>query len=252
GPWSPGTPRARLARRPVRAAVLGPGGVTSLDYSQETPMLFAELADRLVSQVGRPAQAGDVYLAQGGSLMGDEPAIRALLAEVVVPQVPLAISAANLWIGSGGNVSYLHFDPMENVLAMLCGRKKLVLIPPDQTHHVYPIYDPDPLGSATDLRRPDFAKHPGLHLATYSEVVLEAGEALFIPLGWWHHVASEGLNIAVNVWWYPRHVRWLLNAPMRGLFLSQLTSRQGLKRLLKVKWKALRQLCSFAPMRRYA
>ncbi|MBC7543161.1 MAG: hypothetical protein H7338_10560, partial [Candidatus Sericytochromatia bacterium] len=37
GTWSLGSLRARLGRRPVRAAVVGPGGVTTLDYSQGTP-----------------------------------------------------------------------------------------------------------------------------------------------------------------------------------------------------------------------
>jgi hypothetical protein len=239
----------RLGDRPVRAAILGQGGVTTLDYCNERPLLFADLVGRLRSQTGRPARAGDVYLAQGGSLLSQDPPIQALYNEIDVPKVPLAVRAATLWMGSGGNVTYLHFDPMENVLAMLKGRKKLVLIPPDETPHVYPIYDPDPLGSAVNLRQPDFERHPRLKSVTYWEVVLEEGEALFLPMGYWHHVASEGLNIAVNVWWAPQHARWLLNAPMRGLFLAQITSRKGLKRLAKAKFQALKQLLSFAPMR---
>ncbi len=29
----------------------------------------------------------------------------------------------------------------------------------------------------------------------------QAGDALFLPEGWWHQVQSEGITIAVNFWW---------------------------------------------------
>jgi hypothetical protein len=247
--WTLDYLRSHLAERPVSAAVLGPEGVTTLDACNETTLPFTTLVDRLLTQTGRPAKAGDVYLAQGGSLLQDDPAIQTLLADVVVPDVPLAMKAATLWMGSGGNASYLHFDPMENVLAMLQGRKRLVLIPPGQTAKVYPIYDPDPLGSAANLRHPDLTRHPRLQQVPYWEVDLAAGEALFLPLGYWHYVVSSGLNIAVNVWWAPRHVRWLLNAPMRGLFLAQLASPRWRRRIKQAKLAALRQLLSVAPFR---
>ena len=32
-------------------------------------------------------------------------------------------------------------------------------------------------------------------------VVLEAGDALYIPPYWWHQVLSEGRSLAVNFWW---------------------------------------------------
>jgi hypothetical protein len=32
-------------------------------------------------------------------------------------------------------------------------------------------------------------------------VELHAGEILFMPAFWWHHVVSEGENVAVNFWW---------------------------------------------------
>lgn len=241
GRWDLASFRKRLGDRTFRAAVLGPGGVTTLDACNEIPLPFGAFADRIEAQVGRPAAEGDVYLAQGGSLLQADPAVRALRDEVVVPRVPLDLFAQTLWIGSGGNVSYLHFDPMENVLAMVAGTKRLVLFAPDQTRHVYPIYDPDPLGSAVDLRAPDYTRHPRLRQARYQEVVLEAGEALYLPLGWWHHVASSGLNIAVNVWWYPRAFQWLVNEPMRGLARRQLASPRGRRRLAKAHLESLKR-----------
>jgi ribosomal protein L16 Arg81 hydroxylase len=37
--------------------------------------------------------------------------------------------------------------------------------------------------------------------------VLEAGELLYLPPGWWHHVRSLGVTISVNTWWAPPGVR---------------------------------------------
>lgn len=37
----------------------------------------------------------------------------------------------------------------------------------------------------------------------------QAGDALFLPEGWWHQVDSEGVTIAVNFWWrshFDRHL----------------------------------------------
>jgi len=32
-------------------------------------------------------------------------------------------------------------------------------------------------------------------------VVLRAGEMLYIPPGWWHHVTAETLSVSVSFWW---------------------------------------------------
>lgn len=31
---------------------------------------------------------------------------------------------------------------------------------------------------------------------------MEAGDCLYIPYHWYHHVYSSGRNLAVNVWWW--------------------------------------------------
>jgi hypothetical protein len=55
-----------------------------------------------------------------------------------------------------------------------------------------------------DLRKPDYSKYPRFRQALESaqEAVLEPGDAIFIPILWWHGVESLGpLNILVNYWW---------------------------------------------------
>ena len=50
------------------------------------------------------------------------------------------------------------------------------------------------------------------------EVTLEAGDALYLPAGWWHYVRQSGLTIALN-WWYdmePRGMAWVWQNFLRG------------------------------------
>ncbi|KAF5204688.1 2-oxoglutarate (2OG) and Fe(II)-dependent oxygenase superfamily protein [Thalictrum thalictroides] len=59
------------------------------------------------------------------------------------------------------------------------------------------------LNSSVDLKNPDYAIHSrAKHSLDYSQkVTLHAGDALFIPEGWFHQVDSDELTIAVNYWW---------------------------------------------------
>jgi hypothetical protein len=72
--------------------------------------------------------------------------------------------------------------------------------------------------SMVDFDAPDFAAHPRFAdaMATAQTVELEAGDAIFIPSMWWHHV--EGLaafNILVNYWW--RDTPAFLGQPQEAL-----------------------------------
>ena len=43
--------------------------------------------------------------------------------------------------------------------------------------------------------------YPGVSKVPYVECVLGAGEALYIPVGWWHYVRSCSVGISVSFWW---------------------------------------------------
>lgn len=54
--------------------------------------------------------------------------------------------------------------------------------------------------SGVDFVQPDAARHPLFAGAVRQMVPLRAGDALFIPDGWWHQVDSFGITLAVNYW----------------------------------------------------
>lgn len=45
------------------------------------------------------------------------------------------------------------------------------------------------------------AVYSGISKIPYVECVLQAGEALYIPIGWWHYVRSCSTGISVSYWW---------------------------------------------------
>lgn len=103
----------------------------------------------------------------------------------------------SFWIGPSGTITNLHFD-ISNVLNILIeGSKRFILVPSDNTCFVY---NSRGIFSEVDAKNPDTARHPLFSRAERFEVVLAPGDAIFIPVGWWHYVESlePSISIAFN------------------------------------------------------
>ncbi|HEX5353298.1 MAG TPA: cupin-like domain-containing protein [Rhodanobacteraceae bacterium] len=114
-----------------------------------------------------------------------------------------------LWMGNR-TTTPAHFDSQQNIACVICGARRFTLFPPDQLPNLYvgPL-DFAPTGAAISLARldrPDDPRYPRLKLALAEAQVAElsAGDAIYIPPLWWHHVESlQPLNALVNYWWNP-------------------------------------------------
>lgn len=113
----------------------------------------------------------------------------------------------NIWIGNRTVVA-AHNDDSENIACIAAGRRRFILFPPDQVNNLYIANaDISPGGrpiSLVNLKAPDFVAFPRFSdaLATAQVATLEAGDALYIPTNWWHHVeALDDVNILINYWW---------------------------------------------------
>ncbi len=115
--------------------------------------------------------------------------------------------APTLWLGNRAMVAP-HYDIHDNIAAVVAGRRRFTLYPPEQIDNLYP--GPalsTPAGvpvSMVDIRQPDLEQFPNYAQAeaVAQQAVLEPGDAVYIPALWWHGVESlEGLNILVNYWW---------------------------------------------------
>ena len=115
--------------------------------------------------------------------------------------------APRIWISNRSMIA-THFDLNQNIACVVSGRRKFTVFPPDQVGNLYigPLLRTPggPPISCVDLRNPDYERFPrfAAALETAKETILEPGDAIFIPVLWWHCVESlDALNILVNYWW---------------------------------------------------
>ena len=100
-------------------------------------------------------------------------------------------------------MSPLHFDPSDNLMVVVSGRKFVRLFAPVQTRKLYH-KTRDGLTNVTEL--PDDLDEPGIHEkfpalkeAEAMEAILDPGDVLFIPKGWWHWVVSLDMSISLGL-----------------------------------------------------
>ncbi|KAF8006436.1 hypothetical protein BT93_K0666 [Corymbia citriodora subsp. variegata] len=138
------------------------------------------------------------------------------------------LASVNLWMNIAEARSSTHYDPHHNLLCIVSGTKKVVLWPPSASPLLYPmpLYGEASNHSSLTLGKPDFTLHPRAeYLTNYSqEVILKAGDALFIPEGWFHQVDSDNLSVAVNFWWQSNLMR-SMSEHMDAYYLRRILRR---------------------------
>lgn len=113
----------------------------------------------------------------------------------------------SIWLSNQSRIA-AHHDVPNNIACCITGKRRFTLFPPEQLENLYigPL-DNTPAGQAVslvDFHQPDWVKFPKFERALQQAQVaeLDAGDALFLPSMWWHHVESlSPFNILVNYWW---------------------------------------------------
>jgi hypothetical protein len=156
----------------------------------------------------------------------------------------------SMWVGNQSRIA-AHYDVTDNIACVAAGKRRFTLFPPNQLDNLYigPL-DFTPAGqsaSLVDFTQPDLVKHPKFAEAIQHAQVaeLDAGDAIFIPSMWWHHV--EGLrrfNVLVNYWW--RQVDIQIGAPMDALNHALLSIRD-LPQAQRDVWRDIFEHYIFAP-----
>ncbi|KAG8653920.1 hypothetical protein MANES_05G081900v8 [Manihot esculenta] len=151
------------------------------------------------------------------------------------------LASINLWMNSALSRSSTHYDPHHNVLCIVAGCKQVVLWPSSASPSLYPmpIYGEASNHSSVALENPDFSLYPRAECSIkYSQkVILHAGDALFIPEGWFHQVDSSDLTIAVNFWWRSNIMSGMLEH-MDGYYLRRILRRLTDKEMNHILQKA--------------
>lgn len=182
-----------------------------IDYLNEpgkkTPGFWIDLATKL--PCAEPAETPDTPLYLTGwrafnlhPELLDDVELSPKFAEDWLPLLPPAFRkvleettkylSGGFLMGPAGSVATLHYDILRThaYLAQIIGRKKCTLFSPDDSGAIY--------NGKVDPEQPDFNRFPLFRNATAFECVLEPGELLFMPSGWWHHVVALEKSITVS------------------------------------------------------
>jgi hypothetical protein len=105
------------------------------------------------------------------------------------------------WLGPAGTVTPLHADYDDNLFVQIWGSKRIFLAPPHHDQFLYPVEANALLfGSPFDPEAPDFERFPLARQAALLELVVEPGDMLYVPAGWYHQVRSLSFSLSSNRW----------------------------------------------------
>jgi hypothetical protein len=102
--------------------------------------------------------------------------------------------------GMSGVIAENHFDASRNAITVLSGSRRYILTHPNQCDKLalYPKGHPSARHSAVDWTNPDLTTYPQFANAMSNEVVLTAGQVLYLPTDWFHFIVSLELNFQCN------------------------------------------------------
>ncbi len=195
--WSPDYLRARIGPMPIEVQTRradDPDFERNMAAHREI-MPFADFIDRITAEAGN-----DLYLTAYNSA-ANEAALAPLHADLGSLDRLLDGAAERphgmFWIGPTGTFTPLHHDLTNNLLLQIRGRKTVLMAAPGETprlyndHHVY--------SRVRDLTESGIvARFPQLEGLRVHRVVMEPGDALFVPLGWWHQLLATDFSVTIT------------------------------------------------------
>lgn len=158
---------------------------------------------QFIASLDQPAAKGPK--GEPPAYMGNNIVPARLLEHIKYPPYfdPALFIAPRIWIGPRGTLTPLHRDDTDNLFAQVWGQKSFLLAAP---HHrpALGTWSTAPKGGldGCDFNpdAPDYQRFPEAREVTFLRVVLQAGDLLFLPEGWFHQVESLSTSLSVNFW----------------------------------------------------
>ncbi|MBI3784750.1 MAG: cupin-like domain-containing protein [Deltaproteobacteria bacterium] len=195
--WSLAGLRERFGDRLISAIPTTNGRLNS-DIRTGVQFEAIRFAD-YVDQIER-GERPDYYLAAPGDVWVPE-----LKQEIRTPEYCRDAPWQNsrLWVSAPDTSAPLHRDVAENIFFQLVGRKRFFLYAPAASPWLYSNGFRSALPNYTqfDPETPDYDRFPLSRHVEPIEVILEPGDAIYLPSRWWHQVRSLDISVSFNFWW---------------------------------------------------
>jgi hypothetical protein len=180
--------RERHGHMPVRARVgdyIGTAFAPDRAMQDMTMAAYLDLAERTQ---GLPPYLGNLELKELNSMCH-------------WPTFFDKMGPPRFWIGPAGTVTPLHCDYDDNIFAQIWGTKRIFLAPPHHDEFLYPKEANAILfGSPFDPEAPDYERYPLARQANLVEVIVQPGDMLYVPAGWYHQVHALTFSLSSNRW----------------------------------------------------
>lgn len=210
--WSLDSLDSRFGDREIR--VTSGREAYGRDYDVDATKLEVTTTLReYVARIRREPESNDHYMIARNRNVRD--VLAALLEDVVLPEGVFrddVSDGAAFWLGPAGTVTPLHHDTSNIFFCQVVGRKRYRMIAPleigvlDGARSMY---------AAIDAEAPDLERFPWWSSVIVRDFVLAPGEALFIPVGWWHHVRALDVSMSLAINAFDRPNRWDWFVPSR-------------------------------------
>ena len=110
----------------------------------------------------------------------------------------------NMFFGGQGSVTFLHYDiDLAHIFhTHFNGRKHVILFENKWSERLYRIPFATYALEDYDIENPDFEKFPALDGIEGQEIILEHGDTLFMPTGYWHWMKylDGSFSISLRAW----------------------------------------------------
>ena len=126
-----------------------------------------------------------------------------------------------LFVGGATSITHMHFDiDVSHILhTQFMGRKRVLLFPNEEQYKLY--RKPFEVLSLVDFSHyhedngtPDYEAFPAVRYAKGYEVILEHGDTLFMPAGYWHHMEYLDSGFAMSL----RALQSSLGGKLKGVW----------------------------------
>ncbi len=136
-----------------------------------------------------------------------------------------------LFVGGQGSITHMHFDiDLSHILhTQFIGKKRVLLFPYEEQHKLYrKPWEVLSLANFAGYNNSfDYQNFPAVKLAKGYEVILEHGDTLFMPAGYWHHMEYIEAGFAMSL----RALQEGISGKLHGVW--NLFGMRGLDTLMK-------------------